>query len=39
MATKRGATTFKTKKTKNIKPNVKINLLDESYALKDEGIT
>ncbi len=24
---------------KNIKPNVKINILDEAYALQDEGIT
>jgi hypothetical protein len=25
-------------KTKNIKPNVRINILDENYALHDEGI-
>jgi hypothetical protein len=37
MATKGRATTFKTKKHKH-KPNVKTNVLDESYALHDEGI-
>jgi len=37
MATKRGATIFESKK-RNIKPNVKINILDEGYALQDEGI-
>jgi len=26
-------------KNKNIKPNVKINILDEGYAQHDEGIT
>ncbi len=26
-------------KNKNIKPNVRINILDEGYALRDEGIT
>jgi len=38
MATRGGATTFKTKKNKNIKPNVKINNLDEGYPLQNEGI-
>jgi hypothetical protein len=38
MAVRRGATTSETIK-KNIKPNVKINILDEAYALQDEGIT
>jgi hypothetical protein len=31
------ATTSETKKNKNIKPNVKINIMDEGYALQDEG--
>jgi hypothetical protein len=26
-------------KNKNIKPNVRINILDEGYAIHDEGIT
>jgi hypothetical protein len=26
-------------KNKNIKPNVRINILNEGYALRDEGIT
>jgi hypothetical protein len=38
MATGRGAVTFKIKKNKKIKPNVRINILDECYALHDEGI-
>jgi hypothetical protein len=37
MATGGGVTTSKTKKNKNIKPNVKI-ILDESYGLHDENI-
>jgi hypothetical protein len=37
MATRRVATTFEIKKNKNIKPNVKINIMDEGYALQDEG--
>jgi hypothetical protein len=36
MATRQGAITSKTKK---IKPNVKINILDKSYALHDENIS
>jgi hypothetical protein len=36
MTTKRRATTFESKK--NIKPNVKIYILDEGYAQQDEGI-
>jgi hypothetical protein len=38
MPTGRGATTFETKKEKNIKLNVRINIMDEDYALHDEGI-
>jgi hypothetical protein len=36
-ATRGGVSTFETKK-KNIKPNVKINNLDEGYPLQNEGI-
>jgi len=32
MATVKRVTTSETKKKKNIKPNVKINILDEGYA-------
>jgi hypothetical protein len=39
MATRQGATTSKTKNHKNIKSNVKINILDETYALHDESIS
>jgi hypothetical protein len=28
---------LKPKKNKNVKPNVKINIMDEGYALQDEG--
>jgi hypothetical protein len=37
MATRGRATTSYTKK-KKIKPNVRINILDEGYALHDESI-
>jgi hypothetical protein len=33
-----GQSHLKFKKKKNIKPNVRINILDECYALHDEGI-
>jgi hypothetical protein len=38
MATRRKATTSKTQKNKNIKSNVRINMLVEGYALHNEGI-
>jgi hypothetical protein len=41
MVTGGKATTFETKKTKNKnnKPNARINVINESYFLHDEGIT
>jgi hypothetical protein len=38
MATVGGATTSKIKNLKK-KPNVRLNILDEGYPLKNEGIT
>jgi hypothetical protein len=32
------ATTFEIKKNKNIKPNLRFNILDEGYPLNNEGI-